>query len=210
MAGLCPECASLLYGYSRCEHSMRDGRCLTCNWDGSVSDYCKALRKRDKMSKKSKRSRGGKKSWFAVKSLFRTEITDSPRAIDADYDPDGTLVEERVVLVRTVSHRKALRMSEAEADRYLRPAQHINPYGQRVVWRRVSILNSFKLFERPGDGREVWSLTSVLPSAMSDKELEAQRFGPEESKAMLRRRKKYLNRRYSGDVGLEQSDGGLD
>lgn len=37
MAGLCPECAQLLYGYEGCAHSFADSRCTRCHWDGSVS-----------------------------------------------------------------------------------------------------------------------------------------------------------------------------
>lgn len=39
IAALCPECAHHLYGYPACEHRMVAGRCETCGWDGSVSDY---------------------------------------------------------------------------------------------------------------------------------------------------------------------------
>ena len=149
------------------------------------------------MTKKSSKS-SGKKAWFAVRSLYRSEVVGEPRVVDEDYDPDGTLVEERIVLVRAGSHQKALQKAEAEADRY--PGQHINPYGQLVVWRRAEFLDSFQLFDTPGDGREVWSMMTVVPSAKTDDELAIQRFGPIESKKTLRRRKKFLNREFSGDV----------
>jgi hypothetical protein len=153
------------------------------------------------MSKKGGKARASKKAWFAVKSLYRSEIVGEPRVVDEDYDPDGTLVEERVILVRATSHQKALRKAEVEAERY--PSQHINPYGQLVVWRRAEFLDSFQLFDKPADGREVWSMMTVVSSAMTDEELAMRRFGPLESKKSLRRRKKYLNREFSGDVGLE-------
>ena len=157
------------------------------------------------MSKNSNKAARRKKAWFAVKSLFRTEVTGQPRAIDEDYDPDGALVEERVILVRAVSHRRALRTAETEADKYCRPPKHVNPYGQQVVWRRVKVLCTFKLFEKPRDGREVWSLTSLMPSATTDQELEIHRFGPDDSKDTLRRRKKFFDRTFAGDVGLDST-----
>lgn len=43
MAGLCPECASVLYGYPPCDHEMVDGRCRKCLWDGSRSDFTGGL-----------------------------------------------------------------------------------------------------------------------------------------------------------------------
>lgn len=43
MKGLCPECASILYGYPKCNHIFKDGRCAICYWDGSKSEYIKKL-----------------------------------------------------------------------------------------------------------------------------------------------------------------------
>jgi hypothetical protein len=43
MAKLCPECASLLYGYAVCRHTFENGRCKTCWWDGSHSAFTAAL-----------------------------------------------------------------------------------------------------------------------------------------------------------------------
>lgn len=45
MTALCPECAHLLYGYKNCAHIFVDGRCLKCYWDGSISEYCKKLKR---------------------------------------------------------------------------------------------------------------------------------------------------------------------
>lgn len=44
MDALCPECASLLYGYAPCSHRFENGRCLRCHWDGSVSEFCLTLK----------------------------------------------------------------------------------------------------------------------------------------------------------------------
>jgi predicted RNA-binding Zn-ribbon protein involved in translation (DUF1610 family) len=42
---LCPECTYFLYGYEKCIHDFKNGRCLNCFWDGSVSDYIINLKK---------------------------------------------------------------------------------------------------------------------------------------------------------------------
>jgi hypothetical protein len=39
MASLCPECAHVLYGYEKCNHVFKDGKCVLCLWDGSRSTY---------------------------------------------------------------------------------------------------------------------------------------------------------------------------
>jgi len=41
---------------------------------------------------------------------------------------------------------------------------------------------------------------TVVPSETTDEELASQRFGPIESKKSLGRRKRFLNREFSGDV----------
>lgn len=43
MEGLCAACAHALYGYPACAHLFDEGRCQRCGWDGSRSDYLRAL-----------------------------------------------------------------------------------------------------------------------------------------------------------------------
>jgi predicted RNA-binding Zn-ribbon protein involved in translation (DUF1610 family) len=43
MSRLCPECAHWLYRYPRCAHEFVRGCCSMCGWDGSVSEYLRAL-----------------------------------------------------------------------------------------------------------------------------------------------------------------------
>ena len=45
MKSLCPECSHYLYGYNKCDHEMKNGRCKLCYWDGSVSDYIQFIKK---------------------------------------------------------------------------------------------------------------------------------------------------------------------
>jgi predicted RNA-binding Zn-ribbon protein involved in translation (DUF1610 family) len=44
MDALCPECAHTLYGYQACAHIFKDGRCLKCFWDGSVSAHIQKIK----------------------------------------------------------------------------------------------------------------------------------------------------------------------
>jgi len=39
MENLCPECASVLYGYKNCPHEFVNNRCEKCYWNGNSSDY---------------------------------------------------------------------------------------------------------------------------------------------------------------------------
>lgn len=45
MQNLCPECASILYGYQKCDHNFKDNRCKKCYWNGNSSEYIDSLKK---------------------------------------------------------------------------------------------------------------------------------------------------------------------
>ena len=140
------------------------------------------------------------KRWFGVKSLFRLEVSGEPRATDELYQPGGTLIEERVVIVRAKTPKRALRKGEREADRYCRDFVHLNPYGQLVVGRRVEALVAFEMFQKPKQLREVWSSNWVVPTAMTDRELAERLFGPEQTSESIDRRKIFLDQMFSGHV----------
>ena len=142
--------------------------------------------------------------WFGVKTVYRTSTVGKPRVVDSDYDNEGTLVEERVVLVRARDHAAALRKGEREAAKYARTS-HTNPYGQRVVTRCLKAIESFELFDDPDSLTEVWSSTRVSPASISNRQLEEVFYGPTEKKTQLWRRKKYLNRELFGDVKTTRS-----
>ena len=133
-----------------------------------------------------------RKKWFAAKSLYRSEISDAPQQTDAEYDPDSDLIEERVVLVRARSAKKAVKIAAIEAAEYVAANAYLNPYGQAVTWRQLDVLEVFQPFDAPGSGREVWSSMSRLPSELSDTQLIRMRFGPDESEEDLRLRKKFV------------------
>ena len=48
MAGLCPECAHILYGYENCPHQFENGRCIHCLWDGSRSAFADRYKENEK------------------------------------------------------------------------------------------------------------------------------------------------------------------
>jgi hypothetical protein len=138
--------------------------------------------------------------WFGVKTLYRTTTLGRPPVTDSAYDPSGTLVEERVVILRARSHAEARRKAKAEATRYAK-REHFNPYGQRVRTRWLSASESFELFDKPDDLVEVWSSTYIIPASVRDKEVVVRALGAHETAAQRKRRKKFLNREFSGFVG---------
>ena len=137
--------------------------------------------------------------WFGVKTVYRSSAVGKPRIIDNDYDPEGTLVEERVVLFRAKDHDDAIKKGEREAEQYVLDA-YTNPYGQLVVGRRLRTIESFELYDNPGERIEVWSSTRVVRKSVPNTQILEMFFGVTETKAQMNRRKKYLNREFSRDV----------
>jgi hypothetical protein len=138
--------------------------------------------------------------WFGVKTLYRTVAVGKPTATDGAYDPKGTLVEERVVILRARNHAEAHRKAKAEATRYAKRA-HINPYGQHVRTRYLSASESFELFDQPGELAEVWSSTYVTATTVRDGQIVVRALGPHETSAQRKRRKKFFSREFSGIAG---------
>ena len=48
MKELCPECSHHLYGYKKCDHKFKNGRCKYCYWDGSTTTFTKKITKNGK------------------------------------------------------------------------------------------------------------------------------------------------------------------
>lgn len=44
MENLCPECASILYGYKNCEHKFVNNRCEKCHWNGNSNSYLEKIK----------------------------------------------------------------------------------------------------------------------------------------------------------------------
>jgi hypothetical protein len=146
--------------------------------------------------------------WFAVKTLFRSQAVGEPLAIDEHFDGSVDYVEERVVLYHARSHDEAIRRAENDAVKYSQD-RHINPYGQTVVNRYLEACDSYELFDQPpqntSSGLEVYSATGVVPHKLSDDDLISQRMGPDECVAPDPRRKKFLNREFSGSIAGAKS-----
>lgn len=126
--------------------------------------------------------------WYGVKTAYRTTAVGEPRNVDRYYDPEATLVEERVVLFRARSFDEALAKAEQEALRYV-DSDRFNRYSQRLRKRFLGRTNAFELFEAPGAGVEAFSLTEVVAQTVSDHEVRLNRMGRERRRDKWRRTK---------------------
>jgi hypothetical protein len=106
------------------------------------------------------------RKWFGVKMVLRTVATGRARGRDADYDRDGTLVEERVVVVRAHHGKDAFARARQKVAKEL--SSYRNVYGQTVRQRILSGHEVYELYDPPSDGAEVFSTTTRVPKTITD------------------------------------------
>jgi hypothetical protein len=135
--------------------------------------------------------------WYGVKTLFRISSQSEPQGTDEYYDPDFTLVEERVVLVKARSFDEALRKAENEARRYENDSPHRNPYGQQVLTRYLQAADAYELAEQPGPYVEVFSRTEEVSRRISNEAVVTRLLGKDESRNARARRRNILDIAFS-------------
>lgn len=136
-------------------------------------------------------------SWFGVKTIYRIEAFGRPQAIDSAYDPDATLIEERIVLFRARSFDEAIRRAEKEATQYA-ASQHRNPYGQTVKMRYLKSCDAFLMDESPGVSVEVFSATEVVHKQIPDDEILDSKLGKQRGSNDRQQRLKFLHQELAG------------
>jgi len=128
-----------------------------------------------------------------VKTVYRTTAQGRPRSIDKHYDPNVTMVEERVLVFRAPSFHQAIRVAEREAREYAR-GQRTNLYGQRVSTKYLGACDAFELYGPPGDGSEVYSRTELVSRRKRDRQVADTLLGAEERDRAHATRRKFLDR----------------
>src|SRR5690242_9160866 len=118
-----------------------------------------------------------KLSWYGVRSLYRLTAFGKPKAADKHFDPDSTLIEDRIVLFRAKNGDDACRQAEAEARHYAQSTRYTNIYGQRVRLRYLNALHCFEMIHAPKIEAEVYSTTSLLSRSTADSAVISQRLG---------------------------------
>ena len=128
--------------------------------------------------------------WFGVRVALRTVARGRAIGRDADYDASGTLVEERVVVIRARSARDAF----ARVRRRIRneAITYKNAYGQTVREALLPEWEAYELFDPPSDGAEVFSRTVRVPTAVGDRAVAARLFEAPLSEAEQRHRRRFL------------------
>ena len=117
-------------------------------------------------------------SWYGVRTLIRLTATGKPTMRDKHFDPDSTLVEDRIVLFKATSFEDAIQQAENEARQYCDAISFSNIYGQRVRLKYLGAVDAFSMLDHePSSGCEVYSSTAIVAKSVSEARLTNERFG---------------------------------
>jgi hypothetical protein len=150
------------------------------------------------------------KTWYGVRTLYRVTAKGKPKLRDKHFDPESTLIEDRVVLFQATSSGDAVAQATREARTYSRQIKFVNPYGQKVQMRLLDACDAYEISEmparKPGAGSEVYSLTELVRASVSDSAVVKKRMGGQASLGTVARWK-FVNARIAREaLALMASD----
>ena len=139
------------------------------------------------------KARGPKKAWYGVRTLYRVTAEGKPKSRGGNFDPEATLIEDRIVLFQATSDDDAITQAIKEARSYCRQYGYVNPYGQRVLTRFLDACDAYQISEmaarRPGAGSEVYSVTELVRASVPDSAVRKRRMGKQASRSQEARLK---------------------
>ena len=137
-------------------------------------------------------------AWYGIKTAFRLRVFPDPRT--APRKRARTLVEERLVLVRADTGDAALAEAEAEARRYVAAfGQPKNAFGERIRMTWLGELDAFELFQKPGNGVEVFSSSRLVSASKADSFVSEVIFGAGRPRDEQAERMRFIG----GDIGRQ-------
>jgi hypothetical protein len=125
-----------------------------------------------------------RKAWYGVRTLYRVAAEGAPKTRDRHFDPEATLIEDRVVLFQAIDFDDAIAQGIKEGRSYCKQTRFVNPYGQQVRMRFLEACDAFEIFAgRPSTGFEVYSSTELVRASISDRAIIRRRMGAKASGA---------------------------
>ena len=134
--------------------------------------------------------------WFCVKTLYRSYTEGRPVKPDRLYDPDATLIEERLVLLKARDKREAVIKAEREARDYAQKTTYINPYEQKVLTRYTGFYDLWEVQGTLQDRQELYSMGRVISRKVSDAKAAFLYIGKRSADPSRGRHRKFMNKTY--------------
>jgi hypothetical protein len=114
---------------------------------------------------------------------------------DRHFDPNSTLIEDRVVLFQATGFDDAIAQGVREGRSYSKQTKFVNLYGQKVRMRFLDACDACEIPDgKPGAGSEVCSSTELVRNSVPDSSVIRRRMGPEAS-GIPEKRYKFINAR---------------
>jgi hypothetical protein len=127
------------------------------------------------------KAKSQKKTWYGVRTLYRVTAEGEPKSPGKHFDPESTLIEDRVVLFQASGFDDAIAQATKEARSYCKQVRFVNPYGQKVRMRFLDAYDAYEISEfpdsDPGAGSEVYSLTELVRASVPDVAIVKKRLG---------------------------------
>lgn len=131
--------------------------------------------------------------FYAVKTLFRSYATGRPHQPDKYFDPDATLVEERIQLIKAKSIPEARKKAEKDATEYARRILYKNPYNQEVTLEYMGLCEIYEVQGALTDKTEIYASSRIVSKNMSKVKIGHAHLSPKQSLDRSKRRK-FLNK----------------
>ncbi|MGE0267742.1 MAG: DUF4288 domain-containing protein [Candidatus Omnitrophota bacterium] len=134
-------------------------------------------------------------NFYTVKTIFRCFAAGRPDKPDQFFDPDATLVEERIQLVKAKSKEEAQKKAEKDANEYAKRVKFFNPYNQAVTLEYTGLCEVYEIERALSDMTEIYSNSKVMDKKITISKI-AHVYLNKKQPYNKSKRKKFINREY--------------
>lgn len=136
--------------------------------------------------------------YYAVKTFFRSICQGRPERPDKYFDPDATLVEERIQLIKAKGVAEARKKAEKDAVEYARRILYKNPYNQQVTLEYMGLCEIYEIQQPLADKIEIYAASRIVSRKVSTAKI-GRTYLNERQPLDRSRRRKFLNKDHLHD-----------
>lgn len=134
-------------------------------------------------------------NFYSVKTIYRSTASGRPEKPDQLFDPDATLIEERIQLVKAKSREEAFKKAEKGAQDYAKRIKFMNPYFQEVIMEYTGLCEVYEIEYPLADMTEIYSNSKIMSKKISISKI-AHVYLNKQQPYDKSKRKKFINKDY--------------
>lgn len=134
-------------------------------------------------------------TYYSVKTIYRCSASGRPEKPDQFFDPDATLIEERIQLVKAKTKDEALRKAEKDAQEYAKRTKFVNPYNQEVILEYTGLCEVYEIDQALADMAEIYASSKIISKKITLSKI-AHVYLNKPQPYDKSKRKKFINRAY--------------